>query len=45
MVCGGRFSSERDRGLDLWRGIGHSFVVRERLWWNWQTRYFEVVVG
>jgi hypothetical protein len=20
-------------------------VARLRLWWNWQTRYFEVVVG
>jgi hypothetical protein len=22
-----------------------SLRLRRRLWWNWQTRYFEVVVG
>ena len=25
-------------------GVGQS-MARVRLWWNWQTRYFEVVVG
>ena len=25
-------------------GVGHPARVGLRLWWNWQTRYFEVVV-
>ena len=26
-------------------GEGWFIIGRSRLWWNWQTRYFEVVVG
>jgi hypothetical protein len=30
----------------LARDSGACFIMeRARIWWNWQTRYFEVVVG
>src|SRR5262249_28652639 len=28
-----------------WGWVGNGPVVSPGVWWNWQTRYFEVVVG
>ena len=31
--------------LENFDQLSEGGVARLRLWWNWQTRYFEVVVG
>lgn len=34
----------RPKSPCVWPGDGF-IISRARIWWNWQTRYFEVVVG
>ena len=34
----------RPKSPCLWPGDGF-IISKARIWWNWQTRYFEVVVG